>query len=163
MQNSNMELCAERNQLMFELSVYMHTVVRKLSDNESGSDAPNKILFILQVQQPTSLKNLCDILGVSASAGSIMVDKYVKQGLIARTPDPSDRRKIVLSLTEAGTELVKQNTEQLNTNLNGSLESLSQEENAEFHAALSTVAKYIQRLYPHLIATPQSNQANSST
>lgn len=151
MAHSSFEHEAERNQLMYELSVYFHTVIRKLADTDSNPDTPSKILFVLQAQQPTSLKNLCDILGVSASAGSILVDKYVKQHLIERLPDPKDRRKIVLSLTPEGSELVNQYTQTLNRNLNATLEILSEEENAEFFAALETTAKYIHKLYPTLI------------
>lgn len=97
MPHTDFDLCTERNRLIFELSVYTHTVIRKLSDNDMYPDTPSKILFVLQIQQPTSLKHLCDIMGVSASAGSIMLDKYVKAGLVMRSPDPVDRRKVVLS------------------------------------------------------------------
>lgn len=148
MQNTQLSPLNDRNRLMFELSVYLHTVIRKLADNEQNTETPSKILFVLSIQQPTSLKTLCDIIGVTPSAGSILVDKYVKMNLIARNPDPSDRRKIVLSLTEEGTNLVNQGMDHLYQNLNNTLASLSNAENEEFCAALNLVHQYIHKLYP---------------
>lgn len=161
MKDPNYELCSGRNRLMFELSVYMHAIIRKLTPNEVNSDSPNKILFILRVQRTASLKKLCEILGVSTSAGSIMVDKYVKAGLVARNPDPQDRRKIVLSLTPEGRTLIDKCTDVLYQNLNHSFQSLSEEENEEFYNALATTAKYIQQVYPSVAKCSQTEQAGA--
>lgn len=147
MEHSDIALSTERNRLMFELSVYLHTIMRKLTDDGVNTDTSSKILFVLQIQQPTSLKNLCEILGVTTSAGSILVDKYVKMNLIERCTDPTDRRKIVLSLTQEGTKLVDQYTEHLYQNLNNSLSSLSEDENQELYSALCLVFQYTQKIH----------------
>ena len=147
MEHSDIAFSADRNRLMFELSVYLHTIMRKLADNEVAVDTSSKILFVLQMQQPTSLKNLCDILGVTPSAGSILVNKYVRMNLIERRTDSRDRRKIVLSLTKNGTELVNQYTENLYQNLNNSLNFLSEDENLELYSALCLVSHYIQKIH----------------
>lgn len=45
-------------------------------------------------------------LGVHASNATRAVDRLVTAGLLHRSDDPSDRRNLVLTLTEAGTALV---------------------------------------------------------
>ena len=52
-----------------------------------------------------------------------------------------------MSLTDKGTALVKQCVDQMDRDLNASLQSLTEEENEEFTAALDTVAKYIHELH----------------
>lgn len=153
----------KRNRIMFDLSIHFHTVMRKLVDSNSISEVPTKILFILQVQQQTSLKTLCDILGVTASAGSILVDKCVKMGLVQRLPDPQDRRKVVLSLTKEGTELSNQCTNYLYHNMNEALTVLTEEENQEFFDALGIVNKYICKAFPHVQIAQKSSKNDQSS
>lgn len=140
---------ADRNRLLFELSVYLHTIIRKLSEDEVAPDVPSKILFVLQIQRQISLKNLCDILGITASAGSILIDKCVKMGLVERQPDSKDRRKVVLSLTEAGTEEIDRCTARLYKNLNDAMTTLSDEENEDLYDALCNLTAYILKAFPY--------------
>ena len=47
---------------------------------------------------------LCKDLDVSTGAMTNRLDKLERQGLIRRTPDPQDRRGVLLELTSAGEE-----------------------------------------------------------
>lgn len=65
-----------------------------------------KTLMTLAVQQPLTVSALAEQLGLGKSATSILVDRLVHLGYVARTEDPSDRRRVALALTAAGDELV---------------------------------------------------------
>ncbi|MFO8060781.1 MAG: MarR family transcriptional regulator [Bacillota bacterium] len=54
----------------------------------------------------SSLTDLSGGLGLDLSTVSRVVDGLVREGLMVRRPDREDRRKIRLSLTAAGRELV---------------------------------------------------------
>jgi DNA-binding MarR family transcriptional regulator len=47
---------------------------------------------------------LCQDLDVSTGAMTNRLDKLEREGLVRRDPDPSDRRGVLLSLTDAGSE-----------------------------------------------------------
>ena len=56
----------------------------------------------------TSLSAVAEFLGVTLSTASIIADRLVRQGLVERAPHPTERRKITLTITEAGSELYQQ-------------------------------------------------------
>ena len=56
---------------------------------------------------------LCPALAQSPANLTRISDLMVERGLITRTPDPEDRRKLALSLTPAGEQLAKELAPQL--------------------------------------------------
>lgn len=50
----------------------------------------------------TTIKRLTAILGLDKSTLSRTIDALVESGLVVRAPDPDDRRKAVLTLSEKG-------------------------------------------------------------
>jgi catechol 2,3-dioxygenase-like lactoylglutathione lyase family enzyme len=72
-------------------------------------DLPKNGAFILfGVQQGRGLReNLPAGLGVSKQAVSQVVDILVNRGYLERNPDPSDRRRITLTVTDRGQEVVE--------------------------------------------------------
>lgn len=75
---------------------------RRVGEPEDYSRERGRILAVLKRQQPCSLKRLCNILGISNSTCSVLVDKLVKSGIVSRIQDESDRRKVILTLTDEG-------------------------------------------------------------
>jgi DNA-binding MarR family transcriptional regulator len=51
----------------------------------------------------TSLADVAAHLGVTPATASVIVDRLVRRGLIVRTSDPRERRRVVLTLTRLGT------------------------------------------------------------
>ena len=60
------------------------------------------ILGILKKERITKQQDIADVLHVSKSTLSAMVDSLAEDGYVERTSDPADRRAIVLVLTQAG-------------------------------------------------------------
>lgn len=65
-----------------------------------------KALMALAVQERQNVSGLAELLRIGKPAASILVDRLVQQGYVARTEDPGDRRRTLLALTPAGSELV---------------------------------------------------------
>lgn len=55
--------------------------------------------------QGVRLKDLAEWLHIAPRSATEVVDQLEDKGLVERTPDPSDRRAILIALTDAGTEL----------------------------------------------------------
>lgn len=55
---------------------------------------------------PQTSSQLADLLGVTPSAITAMVESLVRRGLATRSHDPNDRRVIMVRVTEAGSAVV---------------------------------------------------------
>jgi DNA-binding MarR family transcriptional regulator len=62
-------------------------------------------LEILGQQSPLRMKELAAKMGVTTGTLTVGIDRLEKQGLVARIPHETDRRSILVALTEAGQEL----------------------------------------------------------
>jgi DNA-binding MarR family transcriptional regulator len=62
-------------------------------------------LEILGQQPLLRMKELAAKMGVTTGTLTVGVDRLEKQGLVTRIPHESDRRSILVALTEAGREL----------------------------------------------------------
>lgn len=65
-----------------------------------------KVLQILMAEGPMGVTSIAARLGVSASTGSEHIDKLVDHGLVDRTPSATDRRQLLVSITDPGREAV---------------------------------------------------------
>lgn len=65
-----------------------------------------KVLQILMAEGPLGVTSIAARLGVSPSTGSEHIDKLVDHGLVERRQGPTDRRQLLVSITDAGREAV---------------------------------------------------------
>jgi DNA-binding MarR family transcriptional regulator len=78
-------------------------------------------LFTLVRSGPTPVGRLAERLGTRLSSASVLVDRLVHAGLVARSSDPDDRRRVLLVVTDRGVELLsrlRQGSVELRTWLN---------------------------------------------
>lgn len=98
---------------------------RRLTEDFTAENGTTRMLDALYTQEQCSLKRLCKILGILTPTGSVMVEKCVAKGLVDRQPSPSDRRKVVLSLTPQGKEYIEQELDQQYKRLEKAFQNLS--------------------------------------
>jgi DNA-binding MarR family transcriptional regulator len=60
------------------------------------------ILYEIDKNKNPSIQQVAETLGIDITTFSRQVQSLVKQGLVKKTPDPSDRRVSILSLTTEG-------------------------------------------------------------
>jgi len=76
-------------------------VSSKISQKDPFVDLPfgqlHAAITIFQIE-PCSLSELSQALRVSGTSASLMVDRLVERGLVLRSSDPKDRRRIVIRL-----------------------------------------------------------------
>jgi DNA-binding MarR family transcriptional regulator len=69
--------------------------------------AQTKVLFVLHHDGPSRVSHLADVLGVAAPSMTGTLERLVRQGLVERRDDPSDRRLVIIAPTTAGQALVE--------------------------------------------------------
>lgn len=66
-----------------------------------------RVLVIIASRGPQNLSFVAQALGVHPSNATRTCDKLVEAGLIHRSEDPTDRRNLVLQMTESGRQLLR--------------------------------------------------------
>jgi DNA-binding MarR family transcriptional regulator len=69
---------------------------------ERAERARRKLMSAIAVQEPATLSQVAKKVGRGAPAVSRSVDSLVRAGLVERTQDPNNRRRLALRLTEKG-------------------------------------------------------------
>src|SRR5215470_356896 len=64
-----------------------------------------EVLHVLQDHEPLSLIALGDLLVCETGSPSRLVQGMVEDGLVERTPSPTDKRMVTLALTSLGREM----------------------------------------------------------
>jgi DNA-binding MarR family transcriptional regulator len=65
-----------------------------------------RALFVLRDEAEASVGRLAELFGIGLPGASLLADRLVRSGYVDRRPDPTDRRRVLLSLTRAGDRLV---------------------------------------------------------
>jgi DNA-binding MarR family transcriptional regulator len=65
------------------------------------------VLLFLDAREPESQQQAAQRLGVDRTSMVGLIDGLEGKGLVARRPDPADRRRNVIALTDAGVEALR--------------------------------------------------------
>jgi DNA-binding MarR family transcriptional regulator len=92
------------------LRLAMAGLSRRLRKDWPDELTPSRVSALATVAagEPLAVGELAKRMGVSTPTVSHIVDALDKQGLIARLPDPHDRRICRLTTSEAGEELLEE-------------------------------------------------------
>ncbi|MCS0498385.1 MarR family winged helix-turn-helix transcriptional regulator [Protaetiibacter mangrovi] len=85
------------------------------------------------------MAELADRVGVDRSTMSGLVDRAAQRGLLARHPDPDDRRSVRVDITPAGRELAARIYAQLSTELAPLLDRVPEARRAGLAAELEAL------------------------
>lgn len=69
---------------------------------ERAERARHKLLAAVASHEPATLNQVASAVGRGAPAVSRSVDALVRAGLVERTPDPDNRRRLAMRLSESG-------------------------------------------------------------
>lgn len=94
---------------------------------ERADRARRKLLSVIAEHEPATLNEVAAAVGRGAPAVSRSVDSLVRAGLVERTEDPANRRRLALRLSAAGRSSLERSP-QVGGPLRGKLERLAQSE-----------------------------------
>jgi DNA-binding MarR family transcriptional regulator len=94
---------------------------------ERADRGRRQLLSAIASREPATLNDVARAVARGAPAVSRSVDSLVRAGLVERTQDPNNRRRLALRLTEAGREALSSRPSG-NSSLQQKLERLAQSE-----------------------------------
>jgi len=65
------------------------------------------VLHTVSLEGSCKITYLAELLEVTPSAITVMVDRLVHNGFVIRTPDDKDRRVVLISITDEGHEVLR--------------------------------------------------------
>jgi DNA-binding MarR family transcriptional regulator len=74
---------------------------------DRAEQAQRKLMGAVASRQPATLNQVADAVGRGAPAVSRAVETLVRAGLVERTHDPDNRRRLALRLSEKGQEVMR--------------------------------------------------------
>jgi len=95
----------------------------------------------LQRSGPARLTELAVAEGVSQPSMTALIARLTDQGLVSRAADPRDGRAVVLTLTEAGQELLAQRRVERTRQITGPLADLSPDDLRRIAEALPALLR----------------------
>ena len=94
---------------------------------DRAEQAQRKLMSAIAVRQPATLGDVATALGRGAPAVSRAVETLVRAGLVERTNDPHNRRRLALRLSDRGQDALRAKPSS-HGQLTGGLERLAQSE-----------------------------------
>jgi MarR family transcriptional regulator, lower aerobic nicotinate degradation pathway regulator len=90
-----------------QLSFVIQGMLERRAAEHDLSIAQARLLGVLRDRKPT-MNELARLLGLDKSSTTGLVDRAERRGLVARVPSTTDRRVVLVSLTDDGRSLVSQ-------------------------------------------------------
>jgi len=87
--------------------------------------------------------NVAQILGLSANGMTSLLDHLEQRGLLERYSDPSDRRAVLVQITEAGEDLIRGLYQSGAAEMQRLLEELDDEELSALHRGIEALLRVI--------------------
>lgn len=103
------------------------------------------ILYEVEHQSQPSMQQVAERLGTDITTFSRQVQSLIKINLIAKTPDPKDRRISILSLTEEGKEVAENINQQMNQYLDDVFSNMNKEEKEMVVRSIQLLNKSMQK------------------
>ena len=88
---------------------------------------------------PVTPSKLADVTNVAASSMTHRLDKMTERGLVRRSPDPANRTRVLVELTDQGWELFESAVREANVVESDTLAELTKEERSQLAALLEVV------------------------
>ncbi len=104
------------------------------------------VLLLRQEELTSSPTDLAEKAGVTKATMTGFIDGLEREGLISRMPDPQDRRKFLIRLTDAGQQKLDETVPDYNNRVSALMSFLSPEERKNLLESLSILARHLDSL-----------------
>jgi DNA-binding MarR family transcriptional regulator len=112
-----------------------------LKSYENLTIAEANALCVIGPQEPKTMKQIAEALGVAVSTPTRTIDRLVEKGLVTRTVAKKDRRKLLIELTPEGKDLLERMDEEGILMARKMFENLQDEEIASLKKILLKISE----------------------
>ncbi|MFJ9412945.1 MarR family winged helix-turn-helix transcriptional regulator [Streptomyces sp. NPDC101227] len=103
--------------------------------------ARGKLMAVLHHTGPVRISVIAAKLGIAARSVTEAVDALERDGLVTRQPDPTDRRAVLVALTERGTTVIREAEGPRRAVVNGLFSALDADDRAELLRLLDILGR----------------------
>ena len=121
-------------------------LVIRVADRRELSLTASDVLHRLDTDGPARLSALVAATALSQPSMTQLVQRFERRGLVSRTVDPSDRRAVVICITDSGREIVQQRRRGVRERLSELLSALNPDEQAALELAAQVTLLFVTRL-----------------
>jgi DNA-binding MarR family transcriptional regulator len=100
-----------------------------------------RAIYLLRDEEVTTVGRLAELFGIGLPAASVLADRLVRAGYVERREDTADRRRVLLTLTRAGIQLVTELREGSHQHLRRWMSQLSPEDLAALSRGWRSLAE----------------------
>lgn len=118
-----------------------------------------KMLLTIYDKGSCPLNLLAADLQIAMSSASEMVDRLCNLGLVQRFVDSGNRRKVIISTTEKGDELIRTLRQGIQNNYRRLLAALPEDDQVRLADAFETLAEVMEKLDSHNLTHNGKEQA----
>ncbi len=127
---------------VFQLLVRRFGILQKDSSQCCGiSVIQSHVLYELHKRPNISLNDLSQMLCIDTSTLSRQIQNLVELEMVNRSPDPKDRRYVVLSLTEKGEQQQEEIARQMELYVQNIFQQIPQEKHQQVLESLTLVSE----------------------
>ena len=119
-----------------QLSFVIHAMLEHRAAEHDLSMIQTRLLGVLRDRRPT-MNELARLLGLDKSSVTGLVDRAERRGLVMRVPSVTDRRAVLVSLTDDGRSLVSQAAVSFEADVSVLLDHLSPRDRATLSRLIS--------------------------
>jgi DNA-binding MarR family transcriptional regulator len=83
-----------------------------MNNYEKLTLAEANALYVIGTQEPKTMKQIAEALGVAVSTPTRTIDRLVEKGLVNRTVGTKDRRQLLIESTSAGRRILAEMDEE---------------------------------------------------
>lgn len=98
-----------------------------------------QVLAVLDGQGPLSMTRLADHMGVSLPNATGIISRMEERGVVARTHDALDRRRVLVRVTDAGREVVRELSDLHRSQLTALIQAMTPERQENLLRAIRDV------------------------
>jgi DNA-binding MarR family transcriptional regulator len=115
-----------------------------MRESGEGEASLMQVAVLMRLQEhPLTNSELAKSRRVTPQAASTLMQNMVERGWVVRSPDPNDRRQVLLQITPEGAEHARAAREQVTRYLAGFLNDLSQDEIAAAQTFLPALSRIL--------------------
>ncbi len=121
-----------------QLSFLVYGALERRAAEHDLSIVQTRLLGVLRDRRPT-MNELARLLGLDKSSVTGLVTRAERRGFVARVPSTTDRRAVLVGLTDAGQSLVAEASAGFAEHVSSMLDSLSSPERDKLSGLVSRV------------------------
>ncbi len=112
--------------------------------NTPYSLTESRVLYEISHMEECTAKKIRENIVIDEGYLSRIIDKFIRQGLVKKSPAPQDKRLHIIVLTEKGRREFQKLNENSNQSISQLIEKLSRQETAELVGMMERIQELLQ-------------------